>query len=368
MVFVLKAPDQLVPMKPTQFAEETDFQKLLVDFPELLCGDQIDPDHPRRWIIVAAEKSIAAQQGGSARWFLDILLLDQDGIPTLVEVKRKSDPRLRREVVGQMLDYAANAAAYWPVEELISTFELTLTKTGAAPEDVLRRTLGVEDTEEFWRKVKTNLRDHRVRMLFVADSIPTELKRVVEFLNEQMDPAEALALELRQYTGEGLRTIVPVLYGQTQDAQRRKAVGPGRVWTEATVIDELSTRFGADVAGAAKRIAAWLKEHSLVWFGRGRQEGSIRASFDSPTGKINAINIWTYGKIEVNFGSFENTPLASEDKRKQLLAMLNAVDGAQLKEDAINRYPGVSIRLFVDEGNRVRLFEALAWLKAELNP
>jgi len=40
---------------------------------------------------------------------LDHLLLDQDGIPTFVECKRASDTRIRREVVAQMLDYAATA-------------------------------------------------------------------------------------------------------------------------------------------------------------------------------------------------------------------------------------------------------------------
>jgi hypothetical protein len=61
-------------------------------------------------------------------------------------------------------------------------------------------------------------------MLFVADRIPAELRRIVEFLNEQMDPAEVLALELRQFQGEGLRTIVPMLYGQTEGAQQKKSV------------------------------------------------------------------------------------------------------------------------------------------------
>jgi hypothetical protein len=35
--------------------------------------------------------------------------LDQDAILTIVEVKRSTDTHVRREVVGQMLDYAANA-------------------------------------------------------------------------------------------------------------------------------------------------------------------------------------------------------------------------------------------------------------------
>jgi hypothetical protein len=38
--------------------------------------------------------------------------LDQDAIPAIVEVKRSTDTRIRREVVGQMLDYAANSVVY----------------------------------------------------------------------------------------------------------------------------------------------------------------------------------------------------------------------------------------------------------------
>jgi 5-methylthioribose kinase len=43
-----------------------------------------------------------------------------------VEVKRSSDTRIRREVVGQMLDYAANAVVYWPLEMIRAKFEAAL--------------------------------------------------------------------------------------------------------------------------------------------------------------------------------------------------------------------------------------------------
>jgi hypothetical protein len=39
-------------------------------------------------------------------------------------------------------------------------------------------------------------------MLFVADKIPSELKRIVEFLNQQMDPAEVLAVEISSMLGK----------------------------------------------------------------------------------------------------------------------------------------------------------------------
>jgi hypothetical protein len=93
----------------------------------------------------------------------------------------------------------------------------SLAKTGADPEEEIQKHLGVEvDPEALWQLVKTNLKAGRIRMLFVADRIPAELRLIVKFLNQQMDPAEMLALELRQYVGEGLKTIVPMVYGQTE--------------------------------------------------------------------------------------------------------------------------------------------------------
>ena len=56
--------------------------------------------------------------GGSSQCFLDHLFVDKNATPILVEVKRSTDTRIRREVVGQMLDYAANATLYWDVEDI----------------------------------------------------------------------------------------------------------------------------------------------------------------------------------------------------------------------------------------------------------
>src|SRR5689334_20409206 len=117
-IFLLRDDDQLVEMTERAYDSERLLQELLESYPSLLSGAQIDPDSPRRWLLVSRETSVPADAEGGGRWYLDHLFIDQDGIPTLIEVKRSSDTRIRREVVGQMLDYAANAVAYWPVEAL----------------------------------------------------------------------------------------------------------------------------------------------------------------------------------------------------------------------------------------------------------
>jgi len=120
-----------------------------------------------------------------------------------------------------------------------------------------------------------------VRMVFVADRVPDELRRIVEFLNLQMDPAEVLALEVEQFVGSGLRTLVPRIIGQTANAQGRKLVGggPGRQWDESSFFEHLETR-APDATDAARRIQTWAKENGArITYGRGKQDGSMTTIF-----------------------------------------------------------------------------------------
>jgi hypothetical protein len=81
----------------------------LAEYPNVLAGDQ-DSEVRKRWLLVKRELGVASGEDAPDRWSLDHLFLDEEGVPTLIEVKRGSDTRIRREVVGQMLDYAANGA------------------------------------------------------------------------------------------------------------------------------------------------------------------------------------------------------------------------------------------------------------------
>ena len=206
-------------------------------------------------------------------------MLDQDGIPTLVEVKRASDTRSRREVVAQMLDYAANAVQFWPVESVRAMFEARCQQQGLDPQAHLTDRLGPElDVERFWQQVKTNLIAGKIRLLFLADRIPPELRRIIEFLNKQMDPAEVLGVEIRQFTNARLRTLVPHVVGQTSESEQRKGTGGGSnpQWTEETFLGRLTELNPPDVARAAAEMLAWAKNKATrLWYGRGRQSGSF---------------------------------------------------------------------------------------------
>ena len=231
-IFLVGREGGLQEIQETAYDREELLQTLIAEYPSLMAGHQIDEDDPPRWMLVCREMGVPGEDGGSDRWSLDHLFLDQRGIPTLVEVKRATDTRIRREVVGQMLDYAANAQKYWPVERIRRAAEEKAGGAGPLAERVamlleLPDDAAEEAIEDFWRDVDQNLRRGRLRLLFVADHIPTELRRIIEFLNDKMPDVHVVGLELVQYHRDGLRVLVPRVVGQTEAARTAKARAMG---------------------------------------------------------------------------------------------------------------------------------------------
>lgn len=121
-IYQIGENSQLIALEETPYDSERILQELLAKHGDLLAGDQIDSTNPRRWLLIAREVPIMGESIDSPRWSLDHLFLDQDAIPTLVEVKKGANTDLRRKIVGQMLDYAANAITYWQEDRLQATF------------------------------------------------------------------------------------------------------------------------------------------------------------------------------------------------------------------------------------------------------
>lgn len=93
-IYALTHERALEALEEQRFSTEDELQALIAEHPELLDGEQISPGDARRWILVSREKGIAESSGAAARWAVDHLIIDQDAVPTLVELKRGSNPTL----------------------------------------------------------------------------------------------------------------------------------------------------------------------------------------------------------------------------------------------------------------------------------
>ena len=245
-IYIRGAGGDLEPLTEQPFDSEALLQELIGQHPELLAGEQMRPNDPLRWILIRREMPIEG-------WAVDHLLIDHEARPTLVEVKRGSNREIRRNIVGQMLDYAATAAGVWSERDMRRVFE----EAHDDPDEVISELLQADDEPDidaFWEQVAINLAANRLRLLFVADEIPAELERVVKFLNEQTrDNLEVLAVEVKQYPGQFGQALVSRVIGQIEPL-RDGASGTTTGRRRRMSVDEFLGAFGADVQPAAAQL------------------------------------------------------------------------------------------------------------------
>jgi hypothetical protein len=152
-IFLIQDNEELIEMTEQTYESEKLLQTWLAQYPALLVGNQIDAKEPKRFLLIEQECGVPAREAGADRWSIDHLFIDQDAIPTIVEVKRSSDTRIRREVVGQMLDYAANATEHWRVDHMRERFAANSQRNGVDATRKLKEFLGDNvDPEDFWEK------------------------------------------------------------------------------------------------------------------------------------------------------------------------------------------------------------------------
>jgi len=357
--------DRLVAMERSKYQLEDNLQELLARYPDLMPGEQLDPEQPRKWLLVSREYGIPDSDLAIDRWSIDHLFLDQDGVPTLVEAKRSTDPRIRREVVGQLIEYAANAQSYWSAQGIR---DVIIRGSDQSEADLLAGALGVLDVEEFWQKVKSNLQAGRLRLIFVADQVPPDLKRMIEFLNRQMDPAEVLGIELPQFLGSDLQTIVPRLVGNTSQAAERKQTSSRmkRKWDEESFFSDMEKYRPLDEVLAVRGLHAWLQAIPFrIWWGEGATEGSFVASIDVEGASYNVIRFSSQGWNSLYTDWFGAYPaFGGRDIRAELINRLN--DEAGAKVDLAAKRPTIAPEVLTSQGKLAGLKSILKSLADEI--
>jgi len=324
-------------------------QELIAEYPDLLGGDQIDVENHRRWLLVTREMPMLGDEANTCRLSLDHLFLDQDGIPTLVEVKRGSNTQVRREVVGQLLDYAAIANTSLSVRDI----QEALRNNSESAESDLKEFLGEDaNIEEFWQRVQANLELGKLRLIVLADTIPTELRRIVEFLNRQMSPAEFLAVEVKQFEHEGQKVLVPRVLGITEAVRQKKHLAPsvGKQWDEPMFMTALKENAGEKVRSLVQDLLIWITPQvSYVFWGQGQKNSCFiptirRGKVDYQVCRMNSDGVFVFRFDWLN----KKPPFDNEIVLRELLGKINSIPGIynRFSEEVISsraRFPFLNI-------------------------
>ncbi|MCL2603060.1 MAG: hypothetical protein FWD90_01110 [Defluviitaleaceae bacterium] len=348
-IFTLRNGDELTELTPTQFSNENHFQGLIEKHPEILAGDQINPDNPRKWLFISREMGVPAEQDGGTQWYLDHLFIDQDAIPTFVEVKRSTDTRIRREVVAQMLDYAANAVQYWPIETIRNKYEQNISDTNSLP--AIGIVPGNEDI--FWQSVSVNLRAGRIRMMFVADTIPSPLQRIIEFLNTQMVDSEVLGLEIKQFlSANGMTTLVPHLIGRTAAAVQTKR-GESRKWDEQSFLEQAVQVSGNEIAAVCEKLLRLFESLGCyIWWGEGKDRGGfVPVYIGKQRHQLCSVYNWYKKSLVEIYFQYMKEPFTSTEYRMELKNNLERIPGVYIPDERIEKRPSFETGLLNDSNN-----------------
>lgn len=221
--------------------ERVHLQDLLFRNPLVIPGEQIEPGAAREWVVLAREVQIPEPDNGRLNWSLDLLLADQDGIPTFVECKLDQNHESRREVIGQLIEYAANAQYYWSIDEyrnqLLEQIHRCELNIDTSFEERVRKVAADVTGGDFMSKFFQSLLKSEFRLVLVVDVASRRLKSSVEFVNRQLHTIDFFIVELRHVSyGEDL-LIAPQVFGFTEEIRSRKAMVAGPADTQGAEVD-----------------------------------------------------------------------------------------------------------------------------------
>ena len=211
---------------------EDTLQDLLFRFPRALPISAIDATYGDA-IPVCRELPTPAG-------FLDALYVNHLGWLTLAEFKLWRNPQARREVIGQILDYAKDLAS-WGYEDLQRRVSLATGRKGNALYELVREHHPDLDEAEFVDSVTRHLRRGEFLLLIIGDGIQEGAANIVDFVQRYSGLHFNLALvEAALYRDGANRLIVqPRVLAQTEIVQR--FVVDGSV-ERVAVIDDADTQ------------------------------------------------------------------------------------------------------------------------------
>ena len=192
---------------------EADLQDFLFRIPQALPVSSIDTAYSGA-VSICRELSTPAS-------FIDALYVNDLGRLTLAEFKLWRNPKARREVIGQILDYAKDLAA-WSYEDLQRQVSMALGKSGNILFDLVREQYTKLEEAAFVDNVSRHLKRGEFLLLIIGDGIQEGVENIVRFVQHHSGLHFNLALVEAALYRDGLDRLLvqPLVLARTEILQR----------------------------------------------------------------------------------------------------------------------------------------------------
>lgn len=204
-----------VPLNEKIFQENW-LQKLIYENPQILPIDDIESGFAP---LISLGREIFTSVG-----FIDNLYISPNGYLTIVEAKLWRNPEAKREVVGQIIDYAKELAT-WTYSKLNESIKLSQ-QNGKGIIDLIREFEPIEEDEEriIIDNIERNLKRGRILLIIAGDGIRESVEDMVDYLQNTAQLQFTLGLvELQVFknpTDENDLIVIPNLITRTREITR----------------------------------------------------------------------------------------------------------------------------------------------------
>jgi hypothetical protein len=315
----------------TGYENESALQEILYSHPALVPGVFGEP--------------VACREFQSDIGPADVVIIDAEGSITLVECKLASNSQIRREIVGQTLDYASRL---WQMS--IESFEERWRKAEKSGQSPLAT---LDDSEGRIRDaVSENLRLGRFNLVLAVDRINDDLKRIVEYLNTvTVATVGVMVVEFARVVDGDTEILIPRTYGTELVETKAKSSGAKHQWSLQEYLDWCDAH---DPVGAPtmRTLLDALRDNGYVISGGRAATPSLNIGLEVPgLGRKWPICLYTDpvrgGLVEVRFSDFKDKP----EYVDQFAQLVSAVPGIPVPVEEVRaanygKRPNVPVREF----------------------
>jgi hypothetical protein len=139
-----------------------------------------------------------------------------------------------------------------------------------------------------------------------------------------MDRAEVIAIEVKQFMGGRLKTLVPRLIGQTAKSAAKDSHMPIKEWDEASFMEVAEREGTPNTARICKRLIEWFTANGCVvlWM-KGKPHFAV--SLPLGDGEFWILEVWADGKLMLLVKN-----VADEQLKEGLRSRMNKIKGIKL--------------------------------------
>jgi len=272
-------------------------QELLTDYSELIPSDEISTDDPPKFLVIRREAGVTA---GS----IDILLIDHNGIPTVVETKLIDNREIRRSVLAKGVEYLAHIKTEWTAERFLEEGRNFWSERHSNIEAKALERLGSSFDNDFLNKVTANINQNKMRLIIASDKIPPELRRIIEFLNDA-SVFDIFGVEMRYFAAKdnNYRILAPHLVGLSETTKDRKAKNTSK-WDYDRFFETIQSNCSSDKVNIAQELFEFgkaISEREVEW-GFGKERGSYTARLVIGKERFSLFSVYTSGEFSINIG------------------------------------------------------------------